>query len=80
MDNNNWIILKTFMYQHEAHMVKSLLESEGIQVVLNDELMNSVYSVAVGGVKLLVNEKDYDKSMELLKELEENQNDENDDI
>ena len=75
---DNWIVLKTFMHQHEAYMVKSLLESEDIQVMVKDELMSSVYSIAVGGVKLLIHKDDYDKSMELLKEIEENPNNSDD--
>jgi len=67
---DNWIVLKTFLHLHQAHLAKSLLESEGIQVITNDELMNSIIGSAVGGIKLLVHEDDYEKSLQLLEEIE----------
>ena len=67
---DNWIVLKTFLHLHQAHLAKSLLESEGIQVITNDELMNSIIGNAVGGIKLLVHEDDYEKSLQLLEEIE----------
>lgn len=51
------VILKTFSFLHEAHMVKLALESRGIDVVLEDTLsaqVLSLYSNAIGGVKLIV--------------------------
>ena len=68
---DNWIVLKTFLHLHQAHLAKSLLESEGIQAIIKDELMNSIIpGCSVGGIKLLVHEDDYEKSLQLLEEIE----------
>jgi hypothetical protein len=68
---NNWIILTTFIYPQEAYIVKGRLESEGIKVLLKDELTAQVYnfySNAIGGVKLLVQNSDYEESYKMLVE------------
>lgn len=65
----NWRIIITFTYPHEAHMAKTLLESEGIKTIIQDELtaqVNNFYSNAIGGVKVLVSENDYDRGIEIL--------------
>ena len=67
---DNWIVLKTFFYLHQAHLAKSLLESEGIEIIINHELINSVIPGGLGEIKLLVHENDYGKSMRLMEEIE----------
>jgi VIT1/CCC1 family predicted Fe2+/Mn2+ transporter len=67
---NNWQIISTFTYPHEAHMAKTYLESEGIDVVMQDELtaqVNNFYSNTIGGVKLLIPESDFEQGLQLLK-------------
>lgn len=59
----------TVTYPHEAHLVKGYLESNGIEVVLQDEItaqVNSLYSSAIGGVKIQVSEADLDEGMKVL--------------
>lgn len=66
---DNWKILHTFTYPQDAHLVKSYLESEGIDVVLQDELttqVNNFISNAIGGVKLWVRDEDIAKGIEIL--------------
>lgn len=66
---NDWIIITTFTYPHEAHLAKAKLESEGINVQLRDEMTTQVhnfYSNAIGGVKFLVQENDYTNAYKLL--------------
>ncbi|HEX2936738.1 MAG TPA: DUF2007 domain-containing protein [Bacteroidales bacterium] len=68
---DNWIVVISFIYPHEAHMAKGKLESEGIEVLIRDELtaqVNNFYSNAIGGVKLLVKEPDFDTARQLLVE------------
>lgn len=68
---NNWNIIITFSYPQEAYIVKGRLECEGIEVMLKDELTTQVYnfySNAIGGVKLLVQDSDYDKAYKILVE------------
>ncbi len=66
---DNWIILTTYVYPHEAHVVMNFLESEGINTIIKDELtaqVNNFYSGAIGGVKILINEADYEKGVQAL--------------
>ena len=63
--------LMTFTFPTEAHIVKGFLESNGIEVYLKDEMtvqVNNFYSNAIGGVKLQVNEPDYEQGIQLLRE------------
>lgn len=65
----NWNIIISFTYPHEAHLAKGRLESEGIEVFIKDELtaqVNNFYSNAIGGVKLLVKDSDYDNAYKIL--------------
>lgn len=66
---DNWIIIISFTFPHEAHFAKLKLESEGIEVMIKDELtaqVNNFYSNAIGGVKLLVKESDYKNAWQIL--------------
>lgn len=65
---DNWKNILTFTYSHEAHLVKGKLESEGIPVQIRDELTAQVnlYSNAIGGIKLLVHEKNFDRALKIL--------------
>jgi hypothetical protein len=68
---NNWVNIISFTYGHEAHLVKSKLESEEIEVMLRDELNAQVCDAgpnAVGGVKLCVRKYDVERATQLLKE------------
>ncbi len=65
---NNWTVLSTFTYPHEAHIIGGRLESEGIDVQIKDELTAQIYnfySNAIGGVKLLVRDSDYQKAHQI---------------
>ncbi|MCB0807259.1 MAG: DUF2007 domain-containing protein [Bacteroidales bacterium] len=67
----NWIQLISFTFPHEAHLAKAKLESEGIETILRDELTTQVhnfYSNAIGGVKLLVKESDFNQAYTILKD------------
>lgn len=66
----DWITILTFTYPTQAHLAKSKLESEDIEVFLKDELtaqMNNFYSNAIDGVKLQVRENDSKRAIEILK-------------
>ena len=65
------VTIKIFTYSHEAAVVRSRLEAEGIFCFLQDELTAQVYPLsisAIGGVKLQVREEDADEAIALLKE------------
>ena len=66
---NDWVTLRTFSQPHMAALAKSLLESEGIDTYLKDEVMGNTQhfiSAAGGGVKLQVRESDATKALEIL--------------
>ena len=68
---DNWITIISFTFPHEAHLAKGKLESEGIEVIVKDELtvqINNFYSNAIGGVKLLVKPSDYGNARQILTE------------
>ena len=67
----NWIEIISFNLPQDAYLVKGRLESEGIEIILKDELtaqVNNFYSNAIGGVKLLVKECDFEKAHTILVE------------
>lgn len=68
---NDWQEIQVFVYPQDAYLAKALLESEGIDVFLQDEMTIQVfnfYSNALGGVKMLVPNNQAEKARELLKE------------
>jgi hypothetical protein len=67
---DNWEIAITCTFPHEAHLIEGYLNSQGIETSLKDEMtvqVNTAYSNAVGGVKVLVRASDYDHTIQLLK-------------
>jgi hypothetical protein len=67
----NWIEIISFTLPQDAYLIKGRLESEGIDIILKDELTTQVYnfySNAIGGVKLLVKECDFEKAHAILVE------------
>ncbi|MEO5911269.1 MAG: DUF2007 domain-containing protein [Pelobium sp.] len=69
--NNRFVTIRAYIYPHEAQMAKSILEAEGINSFLKDELTiqtNNFYSNALGGVKLQVPEEDLKSAFEILKD------------
>ena len=67
---NETLILCSFSHPYEAHLALALLDSHGIDAVLQDEhtvFANHLYSNAIGGVKLVVGKEDFEKALEVLK-------------
>jgi len=67
---DNWTVIISFNYSYEAHLAKSKLESEEIDVLIRDELNAQVCeagALAVGGVKVCVRESDVVRAIHLLK-------------
>ena len=58
--------IRTFENGIQAEMVRQLLENEGVRACVIDENMGSMFHVAVGGVKLMVDDADMDKAIEIL--------------
>ncbi len=68
---DEFLTIKTFTFPYEAEIVKGRLQSEGIECYLKDEMtvqIISLYSNAIGGIKLQVKQSDIPKAIEILKE------------
>ena len=69
--NDGLVTIAIYPEPFEANLMRSKLLSEGIECILLDENTISVqpfYSIAIGGIKLQVNENDRARAMEILKE------------
>lgn len=74
----NFKKIATFQFTTEAMIIKGKLESEGIEVFIRDNNIvdaNPFYSNAVGGVKLFVRDEDFDRTEEILSEMQQQEND-----
>lgn len=67
----NWITIKEFIYPHEAHILKTKLESEGIEVFLKDELaaQSNMLANATHGVKVQIRESELENAIPILVEI-----------
>jgi len=77
---DNYKVLTIFPYSTEAQITKSKLESEGISVMLLDEKTidsDPLISQAIGGVKLLVSDDDFEKALHIFNEIRPYEVDEN---
>ncbi|MGE5393180.1 MAG: DUF2007 domain-containing protein [Candidatus Saccharibacteria bacterium] len=69
LPNDRIVVYQTFSDPVNAHIVKGLLDSNGINCFISDEnivSVNPLYSQAVGGVKLNVFERDIPRINSLL--------------
>jgi hypothetical protein len=66
-------LLKTFSSRIEAELAKSLLESNGIKTMISADDAGEMYPAAsvYWGVKLFVNEKDFETADSLINNLVE---------
>jgi hypothetical protein len=71
-DNQNTVVVKTFMNEFEAEIAKGVLEEEGIESFISkdDEGSMNPALVLTQGVKLHVFEKDGEKAIEILNSLD----------
>ena len=70
---DDFVTVLTVSYPQQLWIIKGRLEAEGIVCFVKDELTvqsNNLWSNAVGGVKLQVQRENYEKAIELLKELD----------
>ena len=71
----NLILVKTFLYRHEAEIAKGLLKEKNIESVIQaDDAGGAVpmASLGMGNVKLLVQDQDAVKAQETLEVLDTN--------
>lgn len=77
---DNYKVLAVFEYSTEAQVTTSKLESEGIRTMLMDEKTidsDPLISQAIGGVKLLVFNNDFEKAVDIYNNIREYQKDKN---
>jgi len=70
----NLVTIKTFDNAIGAHILQARLEDEGIIAHVHDEnimTVNPLLNVAVGGVKLKVDETDAQKALEIIAEIDQ---------
>ncbi|MGL5637505.1 MAG: DUF2007 domain-containing protein [Bacteroidales bacterium] len=65
---NRLIEVTAFNQVNDAYILRSLLESHGIDTFIQDENMASIYSVGVGGIKVMVASADLEKVKEIMDE------------
>lgn len=58
--------IRTFENVVDAEMARQVLENEGVRACVLDGNMGSMLSVAVGGVKLAVDDADVEKAVKIL--------------
>lgn len=67
------VTIKTYDNAPEAYLLKTKLKSLEIESYIFDEQMislNPIMGVAIGGIKLKVNEFDYEKSINVIEDIE----------
>ena len=70
------ITIKTFDSSFDTHLLRSKIESEGINCFIFDENMvslNPLYSITVGGIKLKINDVDLNKVKEIIERIDNSQ-------
>ena len=61
MSNAGWVVVRQVAYPHEAHLMRSILAGHGIEAMVPEPYLLGVqpaFSLAVGGVRVLVKEED----------------------
>jgi Putative prokaryotic signal transducing protein len=72
---DEFVTLRTVTWVHEAHLIKSVLDAEGIEVLIPDEHtlgVNPLLSNALGGARVLVRADDLDRATAALNAFDSN--------
>ena len=72
------VILRRFEFVHEAELCASFLRDQGVGATVDDALLvgpNPLMNIAYGGVKVRVNENEYERANGLLAELDDSSRD-----
>ena len=71
--NEEWVVIRNFVWIQEAQVVKSLLEASGFQVLIPDEFFLGAqphYGIAAGGARVMVRSTDWDQASAILAAME----------
>jgi hypothetical protein len=66
---DDFVTLRTVMWVHEAHFIKSVLDIEGIEVLIPDEHTLGAHpflSNAIGGARVMVRAHDFGRAQAAL--------------
>jgi hypothetical protein len=66
---SNFVVLKTFSYLPEAHILKGALQAEGIEsVLLGENIIDliPVNNTLIGGIRLMVHKDDFEQAIEIM--------------
>jgi len=65
-----WVETASFTYPSEVQVLRTLLESEGIECFLKDEFMSEILPGIsdVGNIGLHVQQKDVERTLEIMRE------------
>lgn len=69
--SNSYLPVQVFTNYIDAHILLGRLESENIVCYLMDEntvTINPIWTQAIGGIKLMVHESQFERAMELIRE------------
>ncbi len=72
----SFITIRRFSTVMDAHIVRVLLENNGIPSEVFDEniaTVNPLYIQAIGGIRLMVSEQDKEKALLLLEQMDQDQ-------
>jgi len=79
--SDNLVTIKVFSYDHETLLYEPQLQSAGIYYYLKDHKTATVdpfLSNAMGGIKLMVKEEDVERAVKLIREIEQNEKERDD--
>lgn len=74
--DENFKLLKKVQNQFEAHAIRALLQSNGIECYIPDEMTISAHGQlqqVFGNFRLMVHSEDHTKALRILEEVEENE-------
>ena len=76
MDKEKALIVVYAGSSTDANLVKNLLEKTEINTFLQDEIIGAIapWAIAAGGVKVMVEEKDFDKAQEIVQDFLDSNN------
>ena len=66
MNENNLVVLRVYQSVNNAEWDRSLLESQGIWAMINNEIMSTLYPTGVIPAQLIIRYEDKERATEIL--------------
>ena len=70
---DEWVVVRSCIWIHEAQLVKSLLDGSGVESIIPDEYFlsaNPHYGLALGGARVMVRASDLEQASAILDAVE----------